>query len=104
MLWEFKQYNSAANTAEKICSLYGNDVITETAVQRWFVKFRSERKRLEDKLWSGRHSDFDKKALQILMRKNPSLTTQELENRLEFLYMTVNNKIDKFKKVKKFGI
>ncbi|XP_043678352.1 ragulator complex protein LAMTOR1 isoform X1 [Vespula pensylvanica] len=98
MVWEFKQYNSAANTAKKICSLYGKDVITETAVQRWFVKFHSESKSLKDKLWSGRYSDFDKRALQILMCKNPCLTTQELENRLEFLYLTVNKKIDKFTK------
>ena len=41
MLWEFKQGNNAMETAEKICSVYGEGTITDWAVQNWFVKFCS---------------------------------------------------------------
>ena len=32
MLWEFKQENNATETAEKICSVDGEDTITDWAV------------------------------------------------------------------------
>lgn len=49
-------------------------------MQKWFVKFRSENKSSKDGLRSA-HSDFDEKALQILVNENPRLTTRELTNR-----------------------
>lgn len=41
MLYEFKQGNSAKVTAEKICSVYGEGLITVRAVKNWLIKFRS---------------------------------------------------------------
>ena len=40
MSWEFKQGNNVTETAEKICSVYGEGTITDQAVRNWFVKFR----------------------------------------------------------------
>lgn len=38
-IWEFKQGNSAKATAEKICSIYDEDLISDRTVRNWFVKF-----------------------------------------------------------------
>ncbi|KAG5333135.1 SETMR methyltransferase, partial [Acromyrmex heyeri] len=48
MLWEFKQGNSAKGTAEKICSVYGEGLISDRAVRNWFAKFRSGDTTLKD--------------------------------------------------------
>ena len=59
MLWEFKHGNNAMETAEKICSVYGECTITDRAVRSWFVKFCSGGTSLENKPRPGRTSDFD---------------------------------------------
>ena len=41
MLWQLKQGNNDTETAEEICSVYGEGTITDRAVRNWFVKFRS---------------------------------------------------------------
>lgn len=38
MLWEFKQGNSAKMIAEKICSVYGERLITDEAVRRYEIR------------------------------------------------------------------
>ena len=45
MLWEFKKWSNAAETTEKICSVYG---VTDQAVRNWFVKFCSGDPSLKD--------------------------------------------------------
>ena len=40
-LWELKQGKNATETAEKICSVYGEGTITDRAVRNYFVKFCS---------------------------------------------------------------
>jgi len=53
MLWEFKQDNSAKATAEKICSVYGKDLISNRAIRNWFAKFRSGDTTLKDESRAG---------------------------------------------------
>ena len=70
MLWEFKQGNSDTETAENICSVYGESTITDQAVQNWFVKFRSGDTSLKDEPRPGHASDFDDDALKSLVECN----------------------------------
>ena len=63
MLWEFKQGNNAMETAEKICSVYGEGTTTDQAVRNWFVKFRFGDTSLKDKLRPGCSSEFVAEAL-----------------------------------------
>ena len=50
MVWEFKQGNSAQETFDKICSVYGEGRITDRAVRKWFAKFHSGNMALNDEL------------------------------------------------------
>ena len=82
MLWEFKQGNNATQTAENICSVYGEGIITDRAVWNWFVKFRSGDTSLKDKPRPGRSSDFDDDAFKALVEYNPRQSTRKLADKL----------------------
>ena len=41
ILWEFKNYKNATETAKKICSVYDQNIITDHQVWNWYLKFCS---------------------------------------------------------------
>ena len=67
-------------TAEKICSGYGQGTITNRAVQNWFVKFHSGDTSLKDE--PGSSLDFDDEALKSLVECNARQSTQEVADKL----------------------
>ena len=73
---------NATETAEKICSVYGEVTITDRAVWNWFVKFRSGETLLNDKPRPGRSSEFDAEALKSLVECNARQSTRELSDTL----------------------
>ena len=99
MLREFKQGNNATETAEKICSVYGECTISDRAIQNWFVKFRSEDTSMKDEPRPGRSSDFDDDALKVLVECNPCQSTQELANKLNMSQFTICRHLEKMGKV-----
>ena len=82
MLREFKQGNNATETADKICSVYGEGTITDRAVRNWFVKFRSGDTSSKDEPIPGRSLHFDAEALKSLVECNPCQSTRELADKL----------------------
>lgn len=104
MLWEFKQGNSAKATAEKICSVYGEGLITDRAVRNWFIKFRSGDTTLKDELRAGRPSDFDDNLLKAILEQNPRQSTRGIAKRLNTSQSTVNRHLQKLWKVCKLGV
>ncbi|GFY74560.1 histone-lysine N-methyltransferase SETMAR [Trichonephila inaurata madagascariensis] len=79
MLWEFKQGNSAKTTAEKICRVYGEGLITDRAVRNWFVKFRFGDMTLKDESRAGRSTDFDDNLLKAALEQTPHQYVQQLQ-------------------------
>ena len=104
MLWEFKQGNSAKATAEKICSVYGEGLITNRAVRNWFIKFRSGDTTLKDEPRAGRPSDFDDNLLKAILEQNPCQSTRDIAERLNTSRSTVNRHLEKLGKVRKLGV
>ncbi|CAK9820139.1 Histone-lysine N-methyltransferase SETMAR [Anthophora quadrimaculata] len=104
MLWEFKQGNSAKATAEKICSVYGEGLITDLAVRNWFIKFRSGDTTLKDEPRAGRLSDFDDNLLKAILEQNPRQSTRGIAERLNTSQSTVNRHLEKLGKVSKLGV
>ena len=98
MLWEFKQGIKATETAEKICSVYGEGTITDRAVQNWFVKF------LSGEPSPGHSSDFDAEALKSLVECNACQSTQELADKLNTSQSTICRHLEKMGKVNKLGV
>lgn len=104
MLYEFKRGNNAMATAKKICSVYGQGVITDRQVRNWFVKFRSGETSLKDEPRPGRSSGFDDEALKSLVESNPRQSTRELAKTLNTSQSTVRRHLEKIGKVSKLGI
>jgi len=104
MLWEFKQGIKATETAEKICSVYGEGTITDREVRNWFVKYRSEDTSLKNEPRTGRLSDFDVEALKSLAECNARQSTRELADKLNTSQSTICRHLKKFGKVSKLGV
>ncbi|XP_014609810.1 PREDICTED: histone-lysine N-methyltransferase SETMAR-like [Polistes canadensis] len=104
MLWEFKQGNSAKATAEKICTVYGEGLITDRAVRNWFVKFRFGDTSLKDEPRAGRPSDFDDNLLKTILDQNPRQSTRGIAKRLNISKSTVNRHLEKLGKVSKLKV
>lgn len=101
MLWEFKQGNSAKATAEKICNVYGEGLITDRAVTNWFAKFRSGNTTLKDEPRPGRPSDIDENLLKEILEQNPCQSTRDIAKRLNISKTTVSRHLKKLRKVVK---
>ncbi|XP_054005260.1 histone-lysine N-methyltransferase SETMAR-like [Hylaeus anthracinus] len=104
MLCEFKQGNSAKATADKICSVYGEGLITDRAVRNWFIKFRSRDTTLKDKPRAGRPFDFDDNLLKAILMQNPRQSTRGIAGRLNTSQSTVNRHLEKLGEVSKLGV
>ena len=63
MLWEFKNNNNTTETVKKVCSVYGQHVITDCKVPNWFPSSDTS---LTDEP-KPEHSDIDQAALRELV-------------------------------------
>ena len=104
MLWDLKQGKNATETAEKICSVYGEGTITDRAVQNWFVKFRFGDTSLKDEPRPGRSSEFDAEAFNSLVDCNARQSTLELADKLNMSRSTICRHLEKMGKVSKLGV
>ncbi|KOX68336.1 Histone-lysine N-methyltransferase SETMAR [Melipona quadrifasciata] len=104
MLWEFTQGNSAKATTEKICSVYGEGLISDRAVRSWFAKFRSGDTTLKDEPRAGRSSDLDDNLLKAILEQNPRQSTRDIAGRLNTSKSTVCRHLEKLGKVSKLGV
>ena len=75
MLWEFKNNGNATEKAKKICSVYGQGVITDYQIQNWFSKFHSSNTSLRDEPWPGCLSDLNQDTLRESMQKYSTIST-----------------------------
>ena len=104
MLWKFNQGNSAKATAEKICSVYGEGLISDRAVRNWFAKFRSGDTSLKDEPRVGRSSNLDDNLLKTTLEQNPRRSTRDIAGRLNTSQSTVCRHLEKLGKVNKLGV
>ncbi|XP_043494577.1 histone-lysine N-methyltransferase SETMAR-like [Polistes fuscatus] len=89
MLWEFKQGNSSKATAENICRVYGEGLITDWTVRNLFVEFHSGDMTLKDEPREERPSDFDDNLLKTILEQNPRQSTRCIAERLNTSQSTV---------------
>ncbi|CAK9804047.1 Histone-lysine N-methyltransferase SETMAR [Anthophora plagiata] len=59
----FKKGNSAKDTADEICTVYGSGATTITTVRNWFKRFRAGNFELKDEDRSGRPVTTDTRTL-----------------------------------------
>ena len=78
MLWELKNNKNTSETANKICSVNGQGVVTDHQVQNWFSKFSPGNRPLKDEHRQGSQPNFDQNAFRELGECNSRKSTREL--------------------------
>lgn len=102
-LYEFDQGHSAAEAGRNIRNTYGSDAISDSSCRRWFARFKSGDRTLEDREREGRPEIVDRRLLKEAVDANPFLSTRDLENMFDCSLGTISNALNEIGKVKKLG-
>ena len=79
MLYYFKKGKNATETQEKICTVYGEEAVTDRTCQKWFAKFRAGDFSLDDAPRSGRPVEVDSDQIETLIVYNQCCTTENIQ-------------------------
>ena len=63
MLYEFQLAQNAVEVTKNICYMKGKSTVNHSTVTRWFKKFHSSCKNLDDQARSGRAKNLDSEAM-----------------------------------------
>ena len=74
--------------------------VTESAIRRWFAKFRSEEFGLEDEKGRGRKPSIENDQLRTLKESNPQTTVQKLSEELKVSICIISTHLKAIGKVK----
>jgi len=103
MLFLFRQKINATEATRIICSVYG-DVLKVNKCQRWFRKFGSGNFDISDGPRSGRPTELDDDMLKAIVELDPRQSIQELSDKLNSSWSTVQEHLAKIGKVSRQGI
>lgn len=78
MRYYFHEGLNAAETAHRICTVYGPDALKERVVRKWFARFRAENFSVKDANRSGRPHTVDTDEIITLVNANSHLTVEEI--------------------------
>ena len=65
MLYHFCEKHSWADTARRICAVYGPEALTERVVQKWFARFVGGNFDVQDAERSGRPSTVETNVIKV---------------------------------------
>ncbi|KAK6757995.1 hypothetical protein RB195_015676 [Necator americanus] len=99
MLYHYEEGWIAAQSFRDLNELFGKGTITDSAVRKWFIRFKSGNISLEDKEGRGRPSDFDDQALLTAVEEDESLTTRTLAEDFNVSQSTIVRRQKKLGKV-----
>lgn len=95
MLHCFKRGKNANDTANEICTVYGNNATSVQTVRSWFKKFRAGNFNLEDEESCGRPSTTNTDLIIAMVEENPRYTLREVADSLKIPRTTVHNHLIK---------
>ena len=104
MLYHFHEKLTAAETARKICTVYGPDALKERLVQKWFTRFRAGNFDLKDAERSGRPSTVDDDIIKSVMDSDRHLTLREIAEITNVSHQIVAGHLKKIGYVQKADI
>ncbi|CAK9817812.1 Histone-lysine N-methyltransferase SETMAR [Anthophora plagiata] len=91
MLRCFKKGNSAKDTADEICTVYGSGATTITTVRNWFKRFRAGNFELKNENRSGRSATTDTDLIKTMLAENPRNSVREIMDATKIPSRTVHN-------------
>lgn len=78
-LYDFYEGLNAAETARRICAVYGSDTLKARMLRKWFACFRTENFSVKNAEWSGRPPTVDTDKITTLVNANPHQTIEEMQ-------------------------
>ncbi|CAK9808954.1 Histone-lysine N-methyltransferase SETMAR [Anthophora quadrimaculata] len=91
MLHCFKKGNSAKDTADEICTVYGSGATTITTVHNWFKRFRVGNVELKDEDRSGRPTTTNTDLIKAMLAESPRYSVREIVDATNIPRTTVPN-------------
>lgn len=101
MLYEFKLGHTATQACRNITEAWGEGIVNDRGVQRWFARFRSGDMSLDDQPRSGRPSVINNEVLKELIEADSRQTVRQLALVLNVDHQTVANHLHQIGKVRK---
>nr|CDJ96098.1 Transposase domain containing protein [Haemonchus contortus] len=103
MLDHFEKGWKAADSFRDLNELYGDGIISQSQVERWFKKFKTGNTNLEDEEGRGRLSDFNVQALLAAVEEDESMTTRMLAEEFNANQSTLVRRLKRLEKVWKLS-
>ena len=104
LLFYYRKGKNAVQARQKLCNVYGEDVLTERQCQNWFAKFRSGNFDVEDAPRSGRPVEANEDTIKALIDANRRITTREIAERLTLSNSTVHHHLKRLGFISKLDI
>ncbi|XP_026826501.1 histone-lysine N-methyltransferase SETMAR-like [Ooceraea biroi] len=104
MLFYFHKGKNATQTKEKICAVYGEDVVSERVCQNRFAEFRASDTTCEDGKRSGRPLVADDDQIKTVIENNPHYTTRDIAQIVNVSQKTVVNRLHTLGYVSRYDI
>jgi len=104
MLFYFRKGKNAAQTAKKICIVYGDSAVAESTVRKWFTRFRNDNFDLENRERSSRLAVIDDDQILTLIENNPRHTTRNIAEILYISHMSVIRYLKIFRYINRYDV
>lgn len=103
MLFYFRKGKSGAKTVQKICSVYGHDVVALTTVCNWFRRFKSGNFDLDDQKRSGRPT-VNVDAIKSIIDQDCHSTTRSIAEKVNISHITVGRHLKSLNYVNRYDV
>ena len=103
ILYEFHQGKSAAKACESICSILGENIVSESTCKYWFRRFKNNNFDVSDKERSGCPRKVMDEEIQALLDENSGQTQKELAEQLGITQQAVSIRLRQMGKIQKEG-
>lgn len=104
LVYYFKKGKRAAEAHRKICSVYGDDALTERTCQNWFAKFHSGNFDINDAQRSGRPHEIETSNVKAIVDQNPTQSVREIAMALNVSHTSVENHLHKLGYVSRLNV
>lgn len=85
----FDKGENATKARNKICAVYGEDALSISTAQKWFVQFRAGNLDVKDAARSGRPITEKINEILNIIHENPHITAQSIAAKLDISQTTV---------------
>ena len=94
ILYDFKAGLKAVDSHRRLCSAFGQDVVSYKTVTKWYSYFQLGNWSIEDEPRSGRPSEIDDQALLQLVETDPRQTTRQMATALGCNNSTISRHLE----------